>query len=333
MSTPNSLQNDVIVVGSYNHDHVWRVDRFPTAGETRRGNAFITGSGGKGFNQAVACARQGAPTAFIAACGEDTLGALARDFAQGEGMRGLWLVLPDHATGTAAILVDSRGQNEIVVALGANEYLVPAFVRAQESAFAQARVVLCQLENNLDAVTCALELAAAHGCLRILNPAPIREGAGPEVFRAADLITPNETEFSQILGRCVGMRIDPTVIATENDAALHALCRQLPVDSVIVTLGSRGAFVSHSMASRRGDADAYYRVPPEKVETIDTTGAGDAFSGALAAALAMRPDQAFHEAVQQASRVAAMSTEKHGAAVAIPRAAEVAARFERKSNA
>ncbi len=333
MNSPTFQQNDVIVVGSYNHDHVWRVDRFPIAGETRRGNNFLTGSGGKGFNQAVACARQGAPTAFIAACGDDALGVLARDFAQREGIRGLWLVSPDHATGTAAILVDIRGQNEIVVALGANEYLTPAFVRAQESAFAQARVVLCQLENNLDAVSCALELAASHGCLRILNPAPMREGAGPELFRAADLLTPNETEFSQILGRCVGMRIDPSAIAGENDAALHALCRQLQVDSVVVTLGSRGAFVSHSMASRRGDADAYYRVPPEKVQTVDTTGAGDAFSGALAAALATRPDQVFREAVQHASRVAAMSTEKHGAATAIPRAAEVAARFERKPNA
>lgn len=323
----SSADGAVVVVGSYNHDHVWQVDRFPMAGETRRGDAFATGSGGKGFNQAVASARQGAATTFVGACGEDALGALARQLAGKDGIDGRWQITSTHATGTAAILVDARGQNEIVVALGANEHLAPSFVRAQEDAFARARVVLCQLENNLDAVTTALDLATTHGCLRLLNPAPMREGAGAELLRRTDIVTPNETEFAQLLGRCTGMRVDATGLAGENDAALHALCRQLGVSSIVVTLGARGAFVSHAPGQYRGDADAYYRVAPLRVQAIDTTGAGDAFSGALAAALALGSQRTFADAVQQASRVAAMSTERPGAAVAMPFAREVAERF------
>jgi ribokinase len=275
----------------------------------------------------VASARQGAPTAFVAACGEDALGAIARDVAAQEGIEGRWQITPGAATGTAAILVDARGQNEIVVALGANERLTPAFVRAQEADFARAQVLLCQLENNLDAVDATLKLGASHACLRVLNPAPLREGAGLELLRQADVLTPNETEFAQLLGRCAGMHVDAVSIAGENDAALHALCRQLGVDTLVVTLGARGVFVSHAHAVRSGDAEAYYRVEAERVSAIDTTGAGDAFSGALVAALALAPMRRFEEAVRQASRVAALSTERIGAAMAIPRAAEVSARF------
>ncbi len=317
----------VVVVGSYNHDHVWRVDRFPAAGETRRGEGFATGCGGKGYNQAVACARQGAPTALLAACGDDALGALARAQAAAEGIDGRWQLVREHPTGTAAILVDQHGQNEIVVALGANEHLAADFLRAQAGCFAAARVLLCQLENNLDAIATALELGAAAGCLRLLNPAPVREGTGQELLHRADIVTPNETEFAQLLARCAAMRIDPGAVAQENDAALHALCRQIGVDTVVVTLGARGCFVSHALGARRGDGESYYRVAPERVQAVDTTGAGDAFSGALAAHLALQPQRPFADAVRGAARVAALSTERRGAAAAVPHAREVLARF------
>lgn len=314
----------VIVAGSYNHDHVWRVDRCPAAGETRRGGDFATGPGGKGFNQAVACARQGAATAFIGAIGDDDLGAIARRIATDAGIDGRWLVRRDAPTGTAAILVEANGQNRIIVDLGANERLNPAHVRAQADAFAGAGVVLCQLENNLDAVATALTLGREHGLLRVLNPAPVHPMLNASLLREVDVLTPNEHEFAMLHKRAA-RHIDVETIATLSDAELHARCRELGVPTLVVTLGARGVFVSHADAQARGDTAAYYRLSAETVNPIDTTGAGDAFSGALAAAVASRPP--FRDAVIRANRVAALSTERRGAAAAMPTRAEVEARF------
>ena len=316
----------VVVVGSYNQDHVWRLDRFPGPGETRRGESFATGPGGKGFNQAVACARQGARTALVAACGEDALGAGARALAAREGIDGRWRITAQHATGTAAILIDASAQNEIVVALGANEHLDPAFVRAQDDVFAGAQILLVQLENNLDAIRAALELGERHGLTRILNPAPVVTGLDPDLVRRADILTPNETEFALLLERLADARIDPATLTGRGGAELHALARRLGVATVVVTLGAHGCFVSHGDA-RRGDEAAHYRIAPESVNAIDTTGAGDAFSGALAAARVLFHNAPFRRAVVHANRCAALSTEKNGAASAMPTFAAVAERF------
>jgi ribokinase len=316
----------VVIVGSYNHDHVWRVDRFPTAGETRRGEAFLTNSGGKGFNQAVACARQGVMTAFVAACGDDAIGALAREAAQRAGVHARWQVAREHATGTAAVLVDASGQNQIIVALGANEHLDPAFVRAQDDAFAEAKIVLVQLENNLDATASALEAGTRHRLMRMLNPAPVHAQLKPALLLQVDILTPNETEFALLLERFVGERVDPAALANRSDADLHTLARKLGAATVIITLGAHGCFVSHG-DDRRGDATGCYRLPPEQVRAIDTTGAGDAFSGALAAALVRFDGQAFRDSAVHANRVAAMSTETVGAAAAMPTLAAVEQRF------
>ena len=316
----------VVIVGSYNHDHVWRVDRFPAAGETRRGEAFLTNSGGKGFNQAMACARQGAPTAFIAACGDDAIGALAREAAQRADIHARWQVTREHATGTAAVLVDASGQNQIIVALGANEHLDPEFVHAQRDSFAGAKIVLAQLENNLDAITAALDLGKQHQLLRVLNPAPVHAQLGADLLRQADILTPNETEFALLLERFAGERIDAATLAARNDADLHTLARKLGTATVIITLGEHGCFVSHDEA-RHGDVDAYYRLHSENVKAVDTTGAGDAFSGALAAALVRFDGQPFRKAALHANRTAALSTETVGAAAAMPTFEEVLKRF------
>ena len=316
----------VVVVGSYNQDHVWRLDRFPQPGETRRGDHFATGPGGKGFNQAVACARQGVRTAFIAACGDDALGADARALAKREGIDGRWQIHTRNATGTAAILLDATAQNEIVVALGANEHLDPEFIRAQTDAFDGARILLAQGENNLDAVAAALELGGRRGLARILNPAPVAAGLSADLLHHVDILTPNETEFALLLERLAHERIDPNTLTQRGDAQLHALARKLGAQTVTVTLGAHGVFVSHG-ANRRGDNADFYRVPGERAKPVDTTGAGDCFSGTLAAALVLFRNEPFSRAVAHANRCAALSTESPGAAAAMPTFDAVAARF------
>ncbi|HEX7113092.1 MAG TPA: ribokinase [Mizugakiibacter sp.] len=323
-----SAPAQVVVVGSYNHDHVWQVDRFCRPGETRRAHGFVAGPGGKGFNQAVACVRQGVATTFVGAIGDDPLGTTARALADAEGLHGRWQIRDDAPTGAAGILVDAAGQNQIVVALGANERLDPAFVRAQRGAFADARVLLVQLENNLDAVDAALDLAGAAGATCVLNPAPVHADLAADTLRRCDLVTPNETELALLLARFTGTEVDADALATLPDAELHALARRLPVPCVVITLGRHGCFVSHAEdGDRLGDAVARYRLPAEAVRAIDTTAAGDAFSGALAAALVRLAGRPLIEAVRHANRAAALSTERVGAARAMPHWEEVRARF------
>ncbi|HSX59190.1 MAG TPA: ribokinase [Tahibacter sp.] len=316
----------VLVVGSYNQDHVWRIDRFPQPGETRRGLGFSTGPGGKGFNQAVASARQGVPTAFIGALGGDALARTARELAQADGIATRWQVCDDMSTGSCGIVVDANGQNQIVLDLAANERLDAAYVAAQTDLFASARVVLVQMETGLGAIRAALSSANA-GCVRLLNPAPVHAELDAGLLALADLVTPNETEFAALLDRCAGTALRAEAIADCRDDELHALCRRLGALSVIVTLGARGCFVSHADPARWHDASPGYRVAAERVHVRDTTGAGDAFNGALAAELAQRPGRALREAVVHAGRVAALSTETAGAAVAMPTRAAVLQRF------
>lgn len=316
-----------LVVGSYNHDYAWRVERAPQAGETLRGDAFRTAPGGKGFNQAVACARQGAPTAFIAAIGADAAGDGARRLAADEGIDAHWQACTDAATGSACIVVEAGGQNRIIVALGANERLDPAFLREREALFEAADVLLVQLENGMDATRAALDLAQAHGALRVLNPAPVHDALDGDLLARCDIVTPNESEFALLLGRPDAAHVAAGTLAERDDAELHRLARGLGVPTVVVTLGASGCFVSHADARRHGDARPYYRVAAERANVVDTTGAGDAFSGALVAALLRGGDRPLRDAVVHANRCAALSTERRGAAEAMPRAADVERRF------
>ncbi|WP_313919107.1 ribokinase [Tahibacter sp.] len=316
----------VLVVGSYNQDHVWRVDRFPQPGETRRGLGFSTGPGGKGFNQAVASARQRAVTAFVGALGEDALARVARELAQAEGIEARWQVCRDTSTGSCGILVAADGQNQIVLDLAANERLAAGFVRAQADLFATARVVLVQMETGIAAIRAALQ-AAPLRCVRLLNPAPVHADIDANLLALADLVTPNETEFADLLARFADTAVDVATIAGSSDVELHALCRRLGTASVIVTLGARGCFVSHADAARWHDTDNHYRIAAERVQVRDTTGAGDAFNGALAAQLANHPQQALRACVIHAGRTAGLSTEQAGAAVAMPTLDQVRQRF------
>jgi ribokinase len=317
---------DVVVVGSYNHDHVWRTEQFPVPGETRLGT-FDCGPGGKGFNQAVAAARQGARTAFVVALGNDPIGDAVLALAAADAIQTQAERHDDAATGTAAILLDQSGQNLIVVGPGANARLSVAHVEAQANLIGTARVLITQHEVNPAATRRALELARASGTLTLHNPAPPLADEDGSLLDRIDLLTPNETEFAHLLARSAGETIAATALAELDHARLHALCRRLGVPTVVLTLGARGAFVSHAADETRGDDAPYYRVAAETVRVHDTTGAGDAFSGALAAALSLDRNAPFAIAVRHAGRVAALAVEAAGAANAMPTRAAVTARF------
>ena len=316
----------VLIVGSYVQDHAWLVDRFSRVGETRRAHGFNTGPGGKGFNQAIACLRQGVSTAFVGAIGNDHLGTIAQEFARSESLSCRWQIRDDQPTAASSIVINAQGENQIAVSFAANEHLDPAFVRAQDDLFASASVLLLQLENNLDAVDAALDSGERHRLLRVLNTAPVHPDLNADLLRRADIITPNETEFALLLERFATVRIDADALAARSDDDLHALARQLGVATTVITLGARGCFVSHGN-ERRGDANPFYRLAAEKVHAIDSTGAGDAFSGTLVAALIRLAGQPFRDAVVHANRAAAMSTEIIGTAPAMPTFDAVIQRF------
>jgi len=309
--------SSVVVVGSFNVDHVWRCETLPAPGATIAGR-YSTGPGGKGFNQAVATGRAGAATTFLCALGDDAGGVLARQLADADGIA-LVAEASSEPTGTAGIYVDGRGRNSIVIGPGANASLSTAFMTANAALIGGAKVLLAQLESPVESIEAALGIAREAGVLTVLNAAPANAPSTISLLKLADVLTPNETEFAALLGRHVGERVEADDVAALDGASLHALCRKLSASTVVVTLGAVGVFVSHDEERLRGDGQPYYRVAAESVQAIDTTGAGDAFNGALAASLAQAPEAAFIKHVRFANQYAARSTEQEGAAVSMPR--------------
>ncbi|MDQ3617385.1 MAG: ribokinase [Pseudomonadota bacterium] len=316
----------VVVVGSFNVDHVWTSARLPRPGETVAGQ-YRSGPGGKGFNQATAAARAGADTAFVCALGDDAGGRLARALAQADGID-LHASDSDAPTGTAGIHVDADGRNSIVIGPGANAALSPGFIERKRAVIAAAVVVVVQLESPVEAITAAFLIAREAGAITLFNPAPADAVGSPALWALADVVTPNETEFCAQLQRQAGESVDADALTACDDARLHAWCRMLlPHGSVVITLGAAGCFVSHTQSCLRGDAQAHYRITAQPVHAIDTTGAGDAFNGALAASLAQKPGARFAAHLHYASCYAALSTERAGAASAMPRQAMLRERF------
>jgi ribokinase len=315
----------VLVLGSYVQDHCWSTDTLPRPGESRIGR-FSIGPGGKGFNQAVAAHRLGAPTRFFGAVGDDALAQTARNFAAAEGLPCEWFST-SVPTAASSIIVDAAGRNQICVALGANDALPMLAVEALAMHFAAGAILVTQLETALAPVAAALRAARASGATTLLNPAPINALVDHQLIELADILTPNETEFCYLLEHLHGERIELDPHAMDA-ASVHRACRRLcPAGTVVITLGDAGALVSHADAQLRGDAQSCYLVPPAAVTAIDTTGAGDAFSGALAAALLDDRAQAFEAKVRFACKAAGLSTERAGTAPAMPDRTELAARF------
>jgi ribokinase len=291
----------VIVVGSSNTDMIVRAERLPLPGETVLGGDLVTAAGGKGANQAVAAARVGAAVTFVARVGGDMFGQQARANFEREGLDLTYLAQdPDAPSGVALIVVGPGGKNIIAVAPGANGRLSPADVAAAQPALSQARVLLLQLEIPLETVRAAAEAGHAAGLTVMLNPAPAQP-LPDDLLRLVDWLTPNESEAALLAG------------TPEPEAAAAALLKR-GVGGVIVTLGEAGALVAPAGEPMR-------RVPGFKVEAVDTVGAGDAFVGGLAAALAR--GEALEAAVRYAHAVAAISVTRVGAQPSLPRAEEV----------
>ncbi|MCF3648663.1 ribokinase [Synoicihabitans lomoniglobus] len=305
----------VVVVGSYVIDLCFNCEHFPAPGETLAGTSR-TGPGGKGSNQAVAAGRAGAPTLYVGAIGDDAFGRDAQAFYEREGIATHWAVKSTQPTGSAAILVNAEGQNQIIVALAANLKLAKSDLPA--IAIDGARMVICQLEANLPATTHALKLGRDAGALTILNPAPLRPDFKATMLKHVDILIPNETEFVELINR-LGLHpgkkpLTTTAMLKLPPAKLHALCGTIGVPVVIVTLGMRGCFISR--------ADGYVEVPAFQVKAVDTTGAGDAFVGGFAAGL-LEHDGDLAAAARHGCAVAALSVTKPGTAPSMPTRAAV----------
>lgn len=311
------MKPEILVVGSYVHDLTWRCSHFPAPGETTIGR-FASGPGGKGSNQAIAAARAGARVGFCGAIGKDSLGQTAQEFYRREGVPARFIRKTSHATGTAAILVNDAGENEIIVALGANAVLSPADIPA--SWLGKAGIVIAQLESNLATTAFVLREARRRGATTILNPAPMRSDFNAAVLRHVDVLIPNEREFAALL-RARGVAVRETRIRQFSAVRLHSLCRRLGVPTVIVTLGERGCFLSQP--------DLAITIPGHRgLKVVDTAGAGDAFVGGFAAGLRLFKGE-LTRAAYFANAVAALAVTKSGTAPAMPRVAEIA-RFLRQ---
>ncbi|PJJ20317.1 ribokinase [Janthinobacterium sp. 67] len=295
----------IVVIGSINMDLVLRVPRMPLPGETLTGGAFRTIPGGKGANQAVACARlsgkvAGAQQVAMVGCvGDDAFGATLRSALVGDGIIDSHITtLPGVASGIASILVDDNGQNSIVIAGGANDLLSPAHIDAAKALIEQADIVVLQLETPMATVVHAIKLARSLGKTVVLNPAPA--ASLPEgVLELVDYLIPNEIEAAMLAG------VSPEGADVK---ALAAALQKLGSDNVIITLGSKGVHA----ALYGGD----YTFPAEAVKAVDTTAAGDTFIGGFVAGLASGMDEA--EAIGQGQRAAAWSVTKPGAQTSIP---------------
>jgi len=305
----------IVVVGSYVQDLAWQCRDFPQPGETIVGT-FKTGPGGKGSNQAVAASRAGVDTLFVGAVGRDSFATQAQAFYRAEKIACQFAIKPGHATGTAAILVNAVGQNEIVVAPGANDYLKKSDVPISE--LRQARVVVSQLESNLATTAHVLKTARKAGVTTLLNPAPMRPAFPITLLADVDILIPNETEFAalaRLFAPASHSDLPELSLGDLPPAGLHKLCRTLGVPVVIVTLGSRGCFVSQPgsytlIAAHTG------------IDVVDTTGAGDAFVGAFAAGLVKFGD--IVAAARYGNAAAALSVTKSGTAPAMPHSRQIA---------
>lgn len=287
----------VVVVGSANVDQVLQVPRIPSPGETVLSHGLSTARGGKGQNQAVAAARAGASTAFIAAIGDDGFGESTRAGLVSDGIDVTHLRIVDAPTGTALIAVDPHGENTIIVEAGANARLTD-LTPDELAVIASAQVLAMQLEIPLESVSAAIA-AAPDSCLVVLNAAPIRD-LPDELLAGLDVLIVNEHEAAHLAAARPG--VDLTSL----------------VPTVIVTLGADGA-----VAYARGSGEL--RVAAPRVTAVDATGAGDTFCGALSAALA--EGLALAEALPFAVVAASLSVETSGAVPSIPTRTAIEARL------
>ena len=289
------MTESMIVLGSASRDYTVIVDRHPNPGETLLGGDIITGSGGKGANQAVAAARATVRPVFLGSFGDDTTGhELIADLAAHGVDVDHVTVTPDAPTGVALITVARSGENSIVVAAGANAHLDPdATAAAIRSLAGPGTIILAQLEIPLATVIAAADAAAERGARFVLNLSP-SQPIPASLLALCDPLVVNESEAAGIAG---------IPVSTAGDAMLVAQELLSGSKSVVITLGGEGVVVA--------TADGVVHSPAEKVDVVDTTGAGDAFVGALAASLALGSD--LHAAVARGTAAGALAVQHLGA--------------------
>ena len=298
-------QPSIVVVGSSNTDMIIQLDRIPKPGETILGGTFTTAAGGKGANQAVGAARAGGRVTFVARVGRDMFGDQALAGFQKDGICVDYVARDRKApSGVALIFVARDGENSIAVAGGANGQLSPADVRKARAVLSKAAVMVLQLEIPLPTVEAASDLASKLGVRVILNPAPARK-LPKSLLRQVSILTPNETEAELLTGVKV---TDEASLQRAADALLAC-----GVETVILTLGARGAFVA-------GPGVRQW-VRGFKVKPVDTTAAGDIFNGALAVALG--EGKPLLDAVRLANAAAAISVTRLGAQPSAPQRREI----------
>lgn len=295
----------IVVVGSVNFDYVLICPHLPQVGETVIGSQFLTAGGGKGANQAVAAARLEADVTFVCRVGTDHTGDQMLAAFQAEGMRLNYATRDDEQpTGQALIFVGPGGNNLLGIIPGSNGTLAPQHVLAAEDAIRRADVLLVQLEVPMDSVRTAIDLARKHRVLTILNPAPPH--SLPDEMLQDVILTPNETETAALVGFPIETPQDVSEAATQ--------LVERGAQAVILTLGSRGAFIA--------TPNLRLVIPAFAVEAVDTTAAGDAFNAGLACALAR--GETLTDAARYASAVGALSVTRKGAQPSLPTAAQVA---------
>jgi ribokinase len=294
--------SDILVIGSLNVDLVVRAPRFPAPGETISGEDLAIIPGGKGANQAVAAARQGAKVSMVGRVGSDSFGPTLTQNLQKNNVDITHIKKDSSATGTAIIVVDAGGQNSIVLSPGANGKVTQADVHAVP--FQDVDTLLLQLEIPLETVIHAANLARQNGLRVILNPAPARQ-LPDSLLADIDILIPNESELQLLTGQ-------PVTDTTSAEAAAKALLAK-GVQTVIVTLGEKGALLV--------TPENVELVPAFNVDVVDTTAAGDAFIGGLAAALLT--GKSLEEAVLYGNASGALTATKFGAQPSLPTAEDV----------
>ena len=302
----NPTPPNICVIGACNIDLVSYVPRMPAIGETLHGSKFQIGFGGKGANQAVMAAKLGANVSMVSKLGRDTFGDDTLKNFKAHNINTEHVHFTDEAfSGVAPIAVDPSGQNSIVIVTGANDLLTEAEIEEARPVIASSGAVVCQLEIPLEISLKALAVAREEGVLTIFNPAPAREALPSELYELSDIFCPNESETEML----TGLPVD----SNEQAEAAARVLLERGVKTVILTLGERGALIV--------DQDGARHIATTTVTAIDTTGAGDAFVGSLAAFLA--EGVALDEGVRRACAIATLSVQRLGTQSSFPNSAEI----------
>lgn len=294
----------ILVIGSSNTDLIARVKEFPKVGETIKGVSYLQATGGKGANQALAAHRLGGDVKFITSLGDDLNGINTLDYYKKEGLdASLSLIVENTPSGVAMIWVDEKGENSIVIIPGANDKLKPGYVKEIEGEILNSDLIILQMEIPYETVKAVCEIASSRGKRVMLNVAPARK-LDDNIIKKVDILVVNETEAELVSGE---------IISVIGEEAIVDKLLALGAKTVILTLGKSGSILKNK--------ELFLRVPAFPVKTVDSTAAGDTFSGALASGLSK--GYSWNETLEFASAAAAICVTRMGAQPSIPTEVEV----------